>query len=431
MKDKRLIVIGAGASGLMLSRELSKAGMKVILLEARDRIGGRIHTYRDSSFTTPVELGAEFIHGKLPVTLKLLKEYDITHSRISGEIWHARKGQLKKDKDFVLEHHRLLHAELKKLKKDMPVKKFLNKYFKEKEYASMKESVRGFVEGYESGDMDRFSTFAFRKDWLEAEDWDQYHVDGGYGKLMDAMAEECKKNGCRIHLAHPVIEIRWKKGQAVVVCEKRKVFTASRVVLTVPLGVLQEEKIKFSPALPGKIKRFRRLGYGHVIKVLFLFNDRFWQNKRIHQRLGKNLNKLFFIFSEALVPTWWTQYPSPTPLLTGWLSGSQAKAKMFNTDQELFEEALYSLSLIFEMEESILKLKLKAWKVVNWSRDEYARGSYAYATVNAEKIIKELEKPVKNTIFFSGEVFSKGGGTVEDALASGAGTAEKIMIATR
>ena len=73
MKNK-VIIIGAGAAGLMAARLLAEQGYTVTILEAQDRTGGRIHTLHDKSFAQPVELGAEFIHGNLPVTIGLLKE---------------------------------------------------------------------------------------------------------------------------------------------------------------------------------------------------------------------------------------------------------------------------------------------------------------------------------------------------------------------
>ena len=426
MKNNEVIVIGAGASGLVVARELSRAGVNVTIIEAHDRVGGRIHTIQDDEFTWPTELGAEFIHGNLKTTFKLLKEYKISYSSAKGQIWHVRKGELEKDKDFVADHHRLLEKELKRLKRDMPLKKFLDTHFKGNEFFSMKQAVTGFVEGYESAEMERFSTFAFRKDWLDAEDWDQYRVEGGYGKLMSALAGDCVKQGCRIIFSSPVRKIKWKKDFAQVMCEE-KTFTANKAVVAVPLGVLQQNKISFSPALPEKIKASQTLGYGEVIKILFLFKTKFWENKTLQKKLEENLDKLFFLFSEASVPTWWTQYPSSTPLLTGWLSGSKAKKRMHNSEKEIFEEAMQSLSFIFEESESDLKAKLKAWKVVNWSKDEFSLGSYPYATVNAEKHIGKIFKPEKNTLFFSGEIFHEGGGTVEDALSAGFKTSEKIL----
>ena len=91
-----IIVIGAGAAGLMAAYELSKNKKKVIILEATDRLGGRINTCTDDAFSMPVELGAEFIHGKLPLTLKLLKEGGIKYYPVKGKMFQLEKGKFKK-----------------------------------------------------------------------------------------------------------------------------------------------------------------------------------------------------------------------------------------------------------------------------------------------------------------------------------------------
>ncbi len=97
MKNTEIIVIGAGATGLMAAYELTKAGKRVIILEARNRTGGRIHTLDDTSFFKYAELGAEFVHGDLPVTLKVLKEAGIELMPASGEMWHYNDGKFSKD----------------------------------------------------------------------------------------------------------------------------------------------------------------------------------------------------------------------------------------------------------------------------------------------------------------------------------------------
>src|SRR3569833_3542686 len=94
MKNEDIIIVGAGASGLMAAYTLSKAGKKVTILEARDRIGGRIHTIANESFFKHAELGAEFVHGNLPVTLRLLKQAGIEYVSAEGEMWHYRDGRL-------------------------------------------------------------------------------------------------------------------------------------------------------------------------------------------------------------------------------------------------------------------------------------------------------------------------------------------------
>ena len=74
MVKPEILIIGAGAAGLMAAYTLSKAGKKVVLLEARDRIGGRIHTLDNDFPFKHAELGAEFVHGNLPVTMQLMHE---------------------------------------------------------------------------------------------------------------------------------------------------------------------------------------------------------------------------------------------------------------------------------------------------------------------------------------------------------------------
>src|ERR1044072_5297200 len=121
MENSEIIIVGAGISGLVLARELSAAGKKVLLLEARDRIGGRIHTTEKTEFPVAAETGAEFIHGKLPKTIRLLKQYNIKFSPAKGAAWHLQDHVFKKSADFVEEHHHLLVKELKKLEEDVPV----------------------------------------------------------------------------------------------------------------------------------------------------------------------------------------------------------------------------------------------------------------------------------------------------------------------
>ena len=96
-----VLIIGAGAAGLMAARELVLSGKSVALIEARDRIGGRIHTEHISGFDLPVEQGAEFVHGKLDLTRQLLKKAGCSTYEIRGEVWQVTDGRLEKQSDFI------------------------------------------------------------------------------------------------------------------------------------------------------------------------------------------------------------------------------------------------------------------------------------------------------------------------------------------
>ena len=139
---------------------------------------------------------------------------------------------------------------------------------------------------------------------------------------------------------------------------------------------------------------------------------------------------LNFLFSDAFVPTWWTQKPNDIPLLTGWLAGPIVQT-IQQDDSSLFTEAIKSLAYLFGRQPDHLLKEIRSARVVNWSADEYSRGAYAYKTLQTAAAIKTFSDPVENTIFFAGEGLYDGAemGTVEAALASGRAAAEIILKA--
>lgn len=412
-----IIIIGAGASGLTAARELSSKGRKVLVLEARNRLGGRINTITSKGFSKPIEGGAEFVHVNLPLTLQLLKEANIEYVPALGEIWQKKNGEIKQQEEFI-ENGEVLVQQLQQLEEDIPVKDFLDKHFGEAQYTSLRKDIRRFVEGYDAADITRASTIALASEFVEDEE--QHRVVGGYIQLVQYLERECKKNGCTFLLNKPTREVQWSEGNVTVITKDGSNYQGKQVLVTVPVGILQakdQKGISFTPALPDKMKVADAIGFGAVIKLSLEFRQPFWANAV----QGKDLSNMGFMFSEAIIPTWWTQAPQQSNLLTGWLAGPAAKELCYACDEELLKNGLHALASIFDMDEMLLRNELKAWHVANWANDAYSLGAYSYATVGGQEARKQLAEPVANTVFFAGEGAYVGPdtGTVEAAISSG------------
>src|SRR5579859_568209 len=115
-----VLVIGAGAAGLMAARDLSAAGLPVIVLEAAAQPGGRIRTLHAAGFSRPVEVGAEFVHGNLPLTMQLLKEAGISYREAGGGMAMVRNGKWT-EQDAFGGHWPALIQQMGKLGQDIPI----------------------------------------------------------------------------------------------------------------------------------------------------------------------------------------------------------------------------------------------------------------------------------------------------------------------
>jgi monoamine oxidase len=393
-------------------------------VEARDRIGGRIHTIEDSSFDRPVESGAEFVHGKLEFTQMLLKKAGVPYYKLSGNVWQNEEGKLERQTGFI-EDFADLNKKFKELREDVPVAEFIEQHLKDDKYEELRFSLKNYVEGYYAGYADKVSTKALCEELNNSDD-EQFRIEGGYQKIMQFLFDECTKTGCSFYLQQPVQRINWKKNKAEVITA-HQTFHSGNVIITVPIGVLQSEKITFSPSLSQQTEAAKKLGYGPVVKTILQFVTAFWKEKKYTQE--KDLHKMGFIFSNAVIPTWWTQYPKDSAMLTGWSGGPHARKLENLTEEQIVQKALESLSAIFEVEMAHLSTLLKAWHVSDWSNDPFSCGAYSYDVVDGNAAKNILKAPVENTIYFSGEGLFEGPeiGTVEAALAMGRETAFDVI----
>lgn len=433
MKNCDVLIVGAGAAGLMAAYKLSAAGRGVIVLEARERLGGRIHTFQNELFFKEAEQGAEFIHGDLPVTLDLLKTAGISIQRAAGDMWRFANGEFAADNGATPDWG-LLMDRLANLKEDCSIDEFLQREFAADEHEVLRNAVRRFVAGYDSADPKNASAFALRKEWQNEDDDAQHRIKGGYSTMINFLTDEIKARGGEIYLNSVVTDIYYDPHGARAFVAGGEIYHCKHMVIALPLGVLKATSgagaITFHPRLPEYTKAFHEIGFGSIIKILLEFDTLFWEDEAVARRSGKDPQQMGFILSDEAIPTWWTQNPQRSPVITGWLSGTPAADKLNATDKELLELALQSLANIFKKGKDELSDKLIAFNCANWTADPFTRGSYAYDMVPSANARKILSEPVDYILFFAGEYLYDGPamGTVEAALTSGAEAAKRILV---
>ena len=420
MAADHIVIVGAGVAVLMAARELALAGRKVTVLEARDRIGGRIHPLATSAFGYAAEGGAEFVHGEAPVTRALLAEAGLSLQEIEGTRWSFDQGKLSQEP--LHDPHELeLHAVVRQLTDNITVAEFLRRHFAGPQYGRLRQMVEHMVEGYDAADPERASTLALRDEWMDGGRHAQARVVGGYGALLGFLEAQCRVHGVVISLGRVVAGIDEVDGGIAVRCGDGATIHGDAAILTVPLPLLAE--VALPPSARARTAAAADIGFGNVIKILLRFETRWWRDR--HAGLGD----LLFLFSEETIPVWWTQRPTEHPVLTGWLGGPPTAALGGLDRAALIELGLASLTGIFGLSGDELAQQLVAAEAINWAHDPFARGAYSWATPQTRAAQAVLASADGGAIHFSGEALYRGRdmGTVEAALSSGLATARAIV----
>jgi monoamine oxidase len=426
-----VVIIGAGVSGLAAANELSRAGRSVLLLEARDRIGGRAWTRHEPDLSAPIELGAEFIHGRVPETFDLLREIGKAALDSGGAHWSWYDGKLEqRDEDLFDEIQQALVKSHILNQPDVAFETWLQqsaRYGLSPRAAAM---ARSFVEGFDAADPARVSTHFVAEEWGSGGmlDSPQFRPLGGYGSVLAALAGALDRDQVRVQLQTVVQEVSWRCGSveisASALGQPFRV-TAPRVIVTLPLGVLQAsgavDAVRFTPALDMKSEALRGLAAGPVLKLGLRFRKAFWEEADG----GRYQNALFFHCARTMFPTFWTPFPLRAPLLTAWVAGPKAARLSTCPTQDIVQQAMTSLATLFGQPAE--RFELEATYLHNWQTDPYARGAYSYVATGGAKARSLLATPVENTLFFAGEATNtKEAATVGGALHSGARAAAEV-----
>jgi monoamine oxidase len=419
----QVMIIGAGIAGLIAARELAQHGVNVTLLEAHDRIGGRIRTERDSDGAI-CETGAEFVHGRPPELMAEIQRAQLLCAVTERRAYHFRGGKL--------------FASGRQTDSTLPIFQAIENYRgRDLSFCDLlsridasvhaKQRALRYIEGFNAAKADRISVLALarqqRAEDAIAGDTIQ-HILSGYDSLPQAVLAQIDRKRLDLRLSTAITHVSWRPGEVIAHSADER-FLANAAIITIPLSCLQQKTIAFDPPLRGMQGALAKLEMGHVVRITLHFRERFWRERA--PGLG-------FLFDEDAreneFSVYWTGPDDHTPIITGWASGRRAEDLLAHSAEELTTMAIDSLAAMFALEPKELRKQLISAHYYDWARDPYSLGAYSYVLVGGTEAQRELAAPREKTLFFAGEHTADNGfhATVHGAVATGLRAAREVLL---
>lgn len=424
-----VLVIGGGIAGLQSALTIAQRGMQVRLLEAQNRLGGRIYTTMASDGKTPIELGASYWEGynNNPFYLNYFRADSIAQTMHLDEhqsvLISLENG---KSNPRLHEYFEIAKNLLNDAEKMGAGQSFLE-YINALDYSAYSASEVYWIKRFLENALQHhctplawggFPTFKRDNPGDEAcnEDADFCFVQNGYHHVIKQLAAECEQVGVQIFLNKPVTKMI-DRGDDVEIHAYREIYTADRVVCTMPIGVLKNQMNSlFEPPLSAdKIRALNTIGIHDATRVVLEFPEVFWDNP----------DGPYIYLDDPALPClleFRNAYPlcGKPILLTGKYSDY---ARQVHDQDKLITKILFDLRKAYPNKS--ISDPIQTW-VYSWTHNPYACGAYPYRKANMDEALQcALERPHGN-IYFAGADFSRFGFSVHNAYFNGQKIAKSL-----
>ena len=415
---KSVLVVGAGMAGLAAARSLADAGWPVRLIEARDRIGGRVHTDRD--WGVPLEMGASWIDGT--------KDNPLTELAQRAQVQTVTTDYDRAAKVAVDPRLQPLHYHERTWRKF--VERARDNVWDNVRDGSLGAAVDAAATSEELSDSDRAQLayyvtteiedeYAADASQLSATTFDQGKYTGGAQVIIPSGYDALPRllaDGLQIVSKTPVTAIT-RRADSVTVRAGDKSFEASAAILTVPLGVLKSGAINFDPPLPeAHAHAVNALGFGVLSKSYFRFDQRTWQEENaFYQFIGTQ---------PGVWAQWFTMPTTAGPIVLAFNAGERGRSVESSSPNDLMASALPIARQLFGDHIAPVEVRTSTW-----STDPYARGTYSFhAPGSGLDDRRQLQQPIGDRLYLAGEaVGTDNPATVQGAVLSGQYAAAELM----
>jgi monoamine oxidase len=443
-EESDVVIIGAGVAGLAAALSLARAGRKVTVLEARNRIGGRIYTRHIERSPIPIELGAEFVHGKPSETLNIVEAARLLLCDSAEKHWNLHNGVIIRSDEYWSDLEDIMERMKQVKDRDLSFQEFLDKHDHQRG-TEARAIASLFIQGFHAAETSKISVLSLNQENEAADQIDgdrQFRILNGYDRIANWLYDSAMALGVCFVLGAAVNAVLWQRGHAqatAITPEGKRDFEAAQALVTLPLGVLKVSSnepgaIRFTPPLAAKERAAHSLEMGQVSKFVLLFRERFWEGLKLPATAGhQELSDFGFIHRpDVIVPTWWTQLPVRVPILVGWAGGPNGEDLARDDEHVALDRAIDSLRRILGVSRGTIDKQLEHSYTHNWLDDPFARGAYSYVPAGAMEAQAELAKSIESTLFFAGEATNTAGhsGTVHGAIGTGERAAREIIASS-